>query len=241
MTFPLLSVPTHAGPRGTSFPATRSERLFPSSALASGLALAVYALAAQLVPHLVHPPDVIVVPLPEKTFEMVDAPEIQRRPGLAPPPPLERAAPAEPIADVALARPVPVHDQDVVPVPWNSTADERANETAPAAPGDAGSAAGAATPVDPYFIYHEVAPVLLHAPKPDYPELAEQAGVDGTVLVRAFVGVDGRVTRAELLKSVPLLDAAALDTALRMRFRPAEVSGRPVAVWVSVPIRFTLR
>jgi protein TonB len=41
-------------------------------------------------------------------------------------------------------------------------------------------------------------------------------------------------------RSVPLLDGAALDAVSRWRFTPALNNGRPVRVWVAIPVRFSL-
>lgn len=91
------------------------------------------------------------------------------------------------------------------------------------------------------FVPHDVEPEDLVVIKPEYPELAKQAGVDGTVLVALLVGTDGRVKDARVTRSAsPLLDRAALEALRRWVFRPALASGHPVAVWVSETVRFTL-
>ena len=79
--------------------------------------------------------------------------------------------------------------------------------------------------------------------KPRYPELAYQAQVTGLVRVNLLVGKDGRVRDAVVdpKAHVPMLDQAALEAARQWEFQPALVQGRPVAVWVALPFRFTLR
>jgi outer membrane biosynthesis protein TonB len=42
------------------------------------------------------------------------------------------------------------------------------------------------------------------------------------------------------LKSIPALDTAAVQSVKRLRLKPALYAGRPVAVWVGVPVEFTL-
>ena len=78
--------------------------------------------------------------------------------------------------------------------------------------------------------------------KPRYPELAYQAQVTGLVRVNLLVGKDGRVRDAVVdpKSHVPMLDQAALEAARQWEFQPALVQGRPVAVWVALPFRFTL-
>ena len=85
-------------------------------------------------------------------------------------------------------------------------------------------------------------PVPITMVKPEYPELAREAGVEGTVTVRALVGKDGRVREAfaEASRSVALLDGAAIDAVKHWVFKPALTHNQPVPVWVSIPMRFTL-
>jgi len=91
------------------------------------------------------------------------------------------------------------------------------------------------------FEASEDKPVVIEIPPPVYPELARQAGVEGTVLICALVGKDGHVHEASVVASVPMLDDAALDAARRAIFRPALQQHKPVPVWVQIPIRFCLQ
>ena len=75
---------------------------------------------------------------------------------------------------------------------------------------------------------------------PAYPDIAREAGVDGTVMVQALVGKDGRVKDTRVVKSIPMLDASALTAVKQWVFKPALSNNKPVAVWVAVPVRFTL-
>ena len=47
--------------------------------------------------------------------------------------------------------------------------------------------------------------------KPVYPPIAQSARVQGVVIIEATIGPDGRVKDAKVLRSIPLLDQAALD------------------------------
>ena len=55
------------------------------------------------------------------------------------------------------------------------------------------------------------APALVKRVAPVYPPLAARAKVEGVVILEATVGRDGRVEDVEVLRSVPLLDRAAID------------------------------
>jgi TonB family protein len=91
------------------------------------------------------------------------------------------------------------------------------------------------------FIAVEKNPLLVESPAPIYPELARMAQIEGTVNVRALVGKDGRVKEAFVLKrGNDLLDKAALDAVAGYVFLPALQNQRPVAVWVTIPFRFSL-
>jgi protein TonB len=61
--------------------------------------------------------------------------------------------------------------------------------------------------------------------------------------VRILVSADGVNTEVVLYKSSGFesLDEAALEAVKRWQIEPAVVSGRTVASWVEVPVRFSLR
>jgi len=87
----------------------------------------------------------------------------------------------------------------------------------------------------------EKMPVLAVGPVPAYPELARLSQLEGTVIVRALVGSDGKVRETILLKKVnDILDQAAVQATAGYVFVPAMQNGRPVAAWVTIPFRFAL-
>lgn len=76
---------------------------------------------------------------------------------------------------------------------------------------------------------------------PVYPEVARAARVEGTVVLEAVLDTSGRITQLRVLKSVPLLDQAALDAVRQWRYTPSLYGGRPVSVLMTVTVRFTLQ
>ena len=76
-----------------------------------------------------------------------------------------------------------------------------------------------------------------------YPDIAQEAGIEGTVIVQAFVDDKGRVQETVILKGIPNtgLDEAAADAIKRTRFKPAKQRDRPVGVWISIPVNFRLK
>ena len=91
------------------------------------------------------------------------------------------------------------------------------------------------------YVYTDELPEKITHVQPVYPDIAREAGVDGTVMVQALVGKDGRVKEARVMKSIPMLDAAALAAVKQWVFKPALSNNKPVAVWVGCPVKFSLR
>jgi len=84
------------------------------------------------------------------------------------------------------------------------------------------------------------APVKTTDAKPVYPADAQKAGVQGVVILEALIDDQGSVANARVLRSVPLLDAAALDAVSRWRFTPTEIEGRRISLLMTVTVNFTL-
>ena len=76
--------------------------------------------------------------------------------------------------------------------------------------------------------------------QPVYPPIAQAARVQGIVIIEATIGADGRVVNARILRSVPLLDQAALDAVRQWQYTPTLLNGVPVPVIMTVTVKFTL-
>lgn len=81
-------------------------------------------------------------------------------------------------------------------------------------------------------------PVKVKDVTPEYPPLAKSNRVGGTVQIEATIGPDGKVADARVVKSVPILDEAALDAVRQWEYKPTLVKGVPVPVIVNVAIDF---
>lgn len=90
------------------------------------------------------------------------------------------------------------------------------------------------------YLHVEELPAVVHRVAPIVPEEARRAGIGGTVTVQALVDTLGRVADARVVRSIPMLDRAALEAVRQWRFRPGRSNDRPAAVWVAIPIRFDL-
>jgi protein TonB len=84
-------------------------------------------------------------------------------------------------------------------------------------------------------------PTKVHDVSPIYPEIAQRARVQGIVILEATIGIDGRVTNARVLRSIPLLDQPALDAVRQWTFTPTLLNGTPVPVIMTVTVTFNLK
>ena len=95
------------------------------------------------------------------------------------------------------------------------------------------------------------APIRLHsgmkAPRkivevaPVYPAIARAAHVQGVVILEAVLDAKGGVESVRVLRSIPLLDQAAIDAVHQWRFTPALLNGDAVPVVMTITVNFTLQ
>ena len=76
---------------------------------------------------------------------------------------------------------------------------------------------------------------------PVYPPLALASHTQGTVILETVIGEDGRVRNLKVLRSIPLLDQAAIDAVRQWQFTPPMLNRQPVAVVMTVTVTFTLQ
>jgi protein TonB len=87
---------------------------------------------------------------------------------------------------------------------------------------------------------YDTAPRPIKITRPQYPQEAFIKKIEGTVIVEIMIDSQGRVVRARVIQSVPLLDAAALQTVYQWIFSPAIKHGRPVATMAHAPVAFRI-
>jgi TonB family protein len=75
---------------------------------------------------------------------------------------------------------------------------------------------------------------------PAYPPIAQSARVQGVVIVEVIIDREGRVGYSRILRSIPLLDQAALDAVAQWEFVPTLLNGAPVPVIMTATVQFTL-
>lgn len=107
-----------------------------------------------------------------------------------------------------------------------------------AGPGGGGGGSGRGTVRPPVLLNHGELHRLLQRL---YPESERELGREGMVVLSLSVGVDGRVTGAEVVRSAgAAFDAAALRLSDKLRYAPAEDAGRPIAVRMRQSVLFKL-
>jgi protein TonB len=115
------------------------------------------------------------------------------------------------------------------------------NSVAPAGPhvvvGLATANASAATP----RVSNGVSAGNLIAPiRPEYPQIARAAHVEGTVIIDAIISRSGSIESARILSGPPMLQRAALDAVRQARYRPFLLNGQPTEVQTTITINFRM-
>jgi TonB family protein len=139
------------------------------------------------------------------------------------PPPLP---PAKKIKDVPLPPPPPAKTIKDVPLPPPPPTEAELKAFAKGAVQAVGE-------IRPPKLIKEVVPI--------YPELARKEGVSGIIVLGVRTDVSGRVTEVKVLRSIPLLDQAAVDAVRQWIYEPKLIEGKPTPVVFSVTITFRLR
>lgn len=83
-------------------------------------------------------------------------------------------------------------------------------------------------------------PQRLHHAQPVYPALAKAGHVQGTVELSIVIDAGGNVQRAQVVRSIPQLDRAAIDAVRQWKYAPTIVNGAAVAVTMVVQVAFVM-
>ncbi len=84
-------------------------------------------------------------------------------------------------------------------------------------------------------------PKLVKDVQPIYPEIARQSRVEGGVILAVKTNETGKVVDVMILRSIPLLDQAAIDAVRQWVYEPMIIDGKAVPVVFTVTVRFNLR
>ncbi len=101
---------------------------------------------------------------------------------------------------------------------------------------------GAADEEKEFFEFYEVEelPERLQNILPEYPEMAERAGIQGTVTLKVLINKTGAVDSVVVIEGPEILRNAAVKAAESTTFSPAKYNNRTVACWVIMPFKFVL-
>jgi periplasmic protein TonB len=83
-------------------------------------------------------------------------------------------------------------------------------------------------------------PALIYRVEPVYPGVAISANIEGTVILEAIVDEDGRVETVRVLRSVSVLDRAAVEAVKQWRYSPVILNGKPETFILTVAVTFRL-
>jgi periplasmic protein TonB len=84
-------------------------------------------------------------------------------------------------------------------------------------------------------------PKRISGSMPEYPLIARNARVQGAVILEAVIDEHGEIGRIKVLRSVPLLDQAAITAVQQWRYTPTLLNGVPVSVLMTITVNFTLQ
>jgi len=182
-----------------------------------------------------------LLPMPDATTVFTIAPA----PPALPPPPARRAeTPIKPASnpDAAPTTAPDAITPEVERPPYDQTVDtDRTSTVVGVFDVQPPQAPPAAEPSAPMRVGGQVRPPAKLAEQPlVYPPMAISARVEGTVIIEATIGTDGRVSNAKVLRGKPLLDQAALDAVRTWQYTPTLLNGVPVAVIMTVVVQFRL-
>lgn len=93
--------------------------------------------------------------------------------------------------------------------------------------------------ITPAYAQKAEPPVPVRTVAPEYPSELRREGVSGLVMVKCSIDESGNVTETLVEKSSnPAFEKPALAAVKKWKFKPAKQDGAPVAIKVSIPIKF---
>jgi protein TonB len=81
---------------------------------------------------------------------------------------------------------------------------------------------------------------MLRQVQPQYPPLARQARIQGTVKLTAVISKDGSIQELEVINGHPLLIPAAMQAVKQWKYKPTLLNGQAVEVVTQIDVNFTL-
>ncbi len=81
---------------------------------------------------------------------------------------------------------------------------------------------------------------LVYQPAPHYPSEAKQSRMQGSVLLWAVIATDGSVRELRVARGTCWLTKSAMDAVRQWRYTPMIVDGKPVEVFTTIEVFYTL-
>jgi TonB family protein len=103
-----------------------------------------------------------------------------------------------------------------------------------------GGDSGATSAAERVKLSASTAGVVTHSVEPDYPLLARQMKVQGSVVLQALIGKEGNIQGLQVLSGPAILSTAAREAVKQWRFRPYLQSGQPVETEARITVNFTI-
>lgn len=82
---------------------------------------------------------------------------------------------------------------------------------------------------------------LIQRVEPQYPAIAKQLGIQGSVVVKAWISREGVIQRAQVERGQALLAKAALEAVQQWRYRPYYLNNEPIEVETEITVNFVLQ
>jgi protein TonB len=201
--------------------------------------------------------DVVFRPPPPPVVEVKPPPPAPPKPKLAPKP-APPAAKAPPPPAAPLVAPAPIVAPTTVPLDKPPEAEKETVAAAPMAVGGTGAlvpggvvggtgtgdtlagGGGRAAPINLPESGTPPEPLAANV-LPEYPSDARAKGLEGMVILKGVVELDGRVTQLKVMRGDEPFASAALAAVKTWRFKPALVGGQPAAVYRIFKVPFRLK
>jgi protein TonB len=84
------------------------------------------------------------------------------------------------------------------------------------------------------------AALLVRDVPPQYPRMAKDARIAGTVRLKAVIGRDGTIEDLQVIDGHPFLVQAAMDAVKQWAYKPTLLNGKPVEVATEIVVHFSL-
>jgi protein TonB len=182
---------------------------------------------------------------PERIVRMIKYSDLGPPPSISSSEVAPAVSMAGPTAKPSIGIPVPVPDAEVSPEA-SFASQQDLSQMSPVTT-DVGGSAVIEQDIEvdeppPAFVPFEKEPVCIKRVEPLYPEIAQKAGLEGSVYAKLWITKEGKVKEVQIMKSdSEIFNQAVIDAAGKWLFTPAMMKNGPVAVWLAVPFNFTLK